>query len=807
MTRTANAIGCALLLVVVVIAIFAARDGTPQLDDSQGHVSSASAAPNEDSDSTARPPEASPGELRSEPKIEVRVVDAQRNPIPDCTAFVWVTGSRDSLMRVTGAGGLATFPSHPDDGGLAVFSPQGLHAYRRPVRLDVSHEIILDGSASIAGVVLVDGQPAPPGVGLALRSAWPPPPVDAPDLVREIEAGRAALLQTTTQSNGAFEFAGLPMDWRGTLLAPPTHWIVEAPGRSNAYSLDLVAPNPRITLGLTRLPTLHGRVVWKDIGSPVANAPIVAVGRCVDGVSASRSGTTDANGNFQLGLAPSRGGLEKSWLDPKTRPGIVDVQLTCAGVPGSEGVLSQRFSWAEAQASLTLELTRAALFHFKAETAGGLPVADAVVDSGECTPTDALGRGDYRGTAPKWVGAPGFSVTPARSRTGDGSASNPLRFVLSPGNAIRFRVRGIRPEHAGFFRVRVMSSIPVVAGGSKWRSPFHGRFGASSWDGGTSWTVATDGQERERITLDCALTSSLECVLDSLEPGIACTASLEDGLGNVLSESGLATPAFGTVVDLELGAHERPSEVAGFVTDSAGDGVPNAVVGLQMGKASTFCLTQSDGRFQLVSAVGTGALLRIEKSGYVKCEVPLDSERREPLRIQLVRGRTVTVRVVDEGRAPVDLYPVPVGFERIQQEVLRAGVAVWSDLPDSVDFELRLQGRTFRATCNLPEETLEFVVPRLGSLLVVHSGIARDNGLDEKNCRVELELVAAPQSAPTRVQFGPGDVTVKNLIPGEYRASLVIEQKGKDGSVRAVLPTGLTTTLRVEAGMVNRLRF
>ena len=807
MTRRVHAVGGALALVVVMIALFALRNGSAPLVEPQKRLYTAGAVASQGLSSSRNAAETAPGAARSESRMEVRVLDPRRHSVTDCAVIVWVAGSSESLERTTGADGLATFPSTSGDGGLAVFSPHGLRAYRSPISLDRNQEIVLDGSASVAGVVLVVGQPAPLGVELTLKTAWTPPPPDAPESIRKLEADRSAMVRTTTRRSGAFEFDGLPPDWRGTLLPPPTHWIVDAPDKSKPQSLDLPAPDPRVTLGLTHLPTVHGRVVWKDTGLPIANAPVMAVGGCSDGVSASRSGTTDANGQFQLGLTPTRGGQEQAWLDAKTRPALVDVQITCAGVPGSEGALDQRLSWAEAQSSVTLELVRAKLVRFTAETQGGVAVVDAVVDSGECTPTDALGRGGYRGPTPKWIGAPGFSVAPALPLSGDGSASSPFRFVLSPGNSIRFRIRGIRQAHAEFCRVCVVSKSPLVAGGSKWRSPFHRRFGAGSWGGGTEWIASSDGEQQQWIVLDCSLTATLECVLDSLQPGVTCKASVLDSLGIVLAETALVTPPFGQDVEIELSAQEEIREVEGMVTGLGGEPVPNAVVRLKLEKASTFCLTRPDGQFQLVSAARGGALLHIEKSGHIKAEIPLDLERLTPLHIRLAKGRTVTVRVIDADGVPVDLYPAPVGFESTQQQVVGEGIASWPDLPESVEFQLSLQGRVFKATCNLPCDAVDIVVPRLGALRVIHSDIARDNGLDEANCYVELVSMASPQTAPVRVKYGPGEVIMKHLIPGDYRASLVLEQKGKGGAAGTVLPTGLSTTVRVEAGTPNAIRF
>src|SRR5262245_9990390 len=208
-----------------------------------------------------------------------------------------------------------------------------------PRRVAGECEVVMGGRAAVAGVVFVDGQPAPPGLELALWTRGPGLPGAPDDLEDRLYRGRKPR-KTRTEAGGAFEFLGLPDTWQGVLTPPTTHWLVPGgDGAWNPSSVLLAAPDANLRLSMTQLPCVGGRVVWDDSGDPIPSASVAATAIFDGDIMPARSGPPRPDASFPPGLTPAYGSMQAMWCDARHRPSLKHLRLSGGGVPipGSDG--------------------------------------------------------------------------------------------------------------------------------------------------------------------------------------------------------------------------------------------------------------------------------------------------------------------------------------------------------------------------------------------------------------------------------------------------------------------------------------
>jgi len=741
----------------------------------------------------------------------VRVRDRAHRPVGRALVLV-LDPAMEPVQRATAnADGIASFGGLDGDGGLLAVSESGAHGLLLGIHLAGEHEVVLDDSAIVAGVVLVDGQPAPEGLELTLTTDLPALPANAPESLLETIDGAATQRITRTRAGGAFAFDGLSPSWRGRLLPPPTHWRtdVESDMFGAAHrSMGLETPRRDVRLELTQLPTATGRVVWDDTGEGIGGAHVTAHAKTKDGAAAWGSSLTGADGTFAIGLTPTTGGRQRAWIDASLRPALDDLRVSCPDANGSAGPCRIEVDLAKAKEPIELRVRRAETQYFVAEDENGQPIERAEVDRPACTRTDAMGRGSWRGGEAKFVGAPEHSVVPARALDGDGSAARPFRFVIPRDCRLLVVVRDLPAAARTAAQIVVESTTPLLAGGTKWPNMLQQRFGTSDWSGASRRRTTADGTTEEVLEVRCRAPRRGPARLSSLEPDTACEVRLEDSLGRTLASTRTRTPALGNVLEIELAAGASARLVSGRVLDTNGQPLESAEVRLTSDRDTAYASTTRDGRFAVLASGSAAMQVRVMLTGYVMQERGLEPDRpATQLEFRLARGRTALVRVIDARGQAVEMYGYPLGFELLQGQRLSPGAWRWSDLPAEVEFATALQGKRWTVRCAAEETDAVLRVPELATLAVTPWKVTDGRGIDASTCVVELRSVDAPEREVVRVGLGGEGDREQLLLPGRYVATVVKQLRGGASTAQDPASVGITAEVIAVAGARVELRF
>ncbi len=743
-------------------------------------------------------------------EFAVLVVDAHDAAVAGVLVHCWVDGD-EPLLRRTDAAGLAHFMAAPRAGGLVVAATGRAPQLVRIAALQGTQRVQLSFGRAVAGQLLVDGVPAPPGIRLELQTTRPDDPT-LPPTVRELFASAAI---ATTVADGWFAFRGLTADWHGDLRLPQTHWLLPTPTFEPVDDRDLPLPRPdeHLLVPTTRLPTAEGHVVWADDGAPVANAQIMANAEFDDASSSvATSAAADADGAFAIALLPMVTTLRERWRVPTNRPHVTSVHLL-AGAPGSGG--HHRFEFdATAQAApggLVVRLPRPPLHCFVARDPRGAPVPLARVLGDELSaPADALGRGTFVGTA-QLVGAPGHAIVAAPASTADGTADDPLAFVLVPGGELRLQLCSDAGGAPAVRRVRLRAPEPIFDG-PPLGGPLH-RALATGLSGGSF--------ERAGGPIELLLNPDPTglILLPSPRPDVPFTLSIRDALGLPLLERELRTPAAGGAATITLDVPAPRRVVHGLVRGDDQQPLGAAILRLRRLGQKRFDASvkaEADGTFAFAPTVDDGPLeLRAEAGGW-SSEIRVLAAGAEVAEFRLARGRRIEVRVIDTAgtllpidrglcvrrRDAVDPIDVPM-------QVLEPGRYAFANLPPrDVTFHCKLGGRAFALPIDdgATSGTLVLPTPARVTLAPLPRGFALPalGALAVRACRLGPDADAADEP----VDLSLRDAAPFLLPPGRYRFVLVRNEWHADqrrtettelpAAVERTLSAGETTTIALQ---------
>ncbi|MDO8348749.1 MAG: carboxypeptidase-like regulatory domain-containing protein [Planctomycetota bacterium] len=747
--------------------------------------------------------------LRDSAHCLVHVVNGARAPLEGCEVLAWRDGVQEVLKQTTDAHGAASFPTG-GAGGVAAVAPNGTWAVMHPIQWAGEHTLVLGGDAVVGGAILVDGEPAPAGLEVTLLTRGVPLPGSAPPAVVERLREWATLRHTKTGTGGLFAFTGLSSGWRGSLMPPPTHWLTQRDGAVwDPQALGLAAPDAGLVVSMTRLPQVSGRVVWDDDGAPVPAANVAASADFGNDITAARGVSTAPDGSFALGLTPSYGNLQALWADARRRPQVQRLRLFCAGVPGSAGRVEVDVEGQEAAARpIEIRIRRAPRTHFLVTDDGGEPIAGARVDVKESLATDRDGRGHFQGPAASLVGAPGYAVVPARAVGGDGSAGNPLCFVLQRANKLRIVVDAASTEAARSHEITIESSVPIMAGRRGWRG-FDAEFGGSQCGSGSKRRTLPSGEVEQRQILHVTPDVDGGAVVHSLEPGVECVLFVRDQMGSVLAQTSFTTPQSGGESSVAVTIEQIPRRIRGKVLRPDGTPFTQAEVKLVAGELRTTTYTLEDGVFRFPAVYTDAPIdLVVHARGYMKAVRSriFRASDEEVHEIRLVAGRTVTVRVIDAAGEPIDLFAKPVGFE--DQEAQRVGVGVfqWADLPQFVQFYAEVAEHRYATPPDTESAEVRLQVPVLARALAPVSSFPAGRGWERNDCLVELRPVEHPEQAPVRLRFQDAEDAAVFVLPGRYAATLVKWHLRESGGLEYV-PLGVTSTIDLPGSKLTRITF
>lgn len=737
----------------------------------------------------------------------VTLVDARSQPVADAAVHCWATGDEGAVWRVTDAAGRCAFPDAEGAGGLLVEAEGHALLVEPCAERAGQHRIVLPDGASVAGTLTVDGQP---GVGWLLRIEPGERLVGVPAALRVDCALRGH--QVRCGRSGEFRLVGLEPDWHGAVQLPEALWLADGePGRS---SVELPGPEGALTLRATQLPTVAGRVVWRDTGEPVAWPTVEAVADFVDGDNSPLTGIlSQRDGTFVAGFMTSHRGRYGNWRDPAHRPALREVRIVAtAGEGAARAAVRLEAARLASHGEVRIELDRPTVTCFLCIDAAGAPIAGARVAAKSLSgPSDHNGCGTFYGTAAEvqLVGSPRHRIGPVMPRgEAAGTAADPLVFELAPTNRVTLRlVDG--SGRAGSGAVLVRCEQRLLAGGRRFAKidrqlhplAISGEIvsGRTQADG-----AARDDQHRFQVAVPAG-----GATLWSLEPGRAVTVAVADAFDRDLARQTFVVPPFGEELAVELVVPADQPAFRGRVVDEAGQPLAEvtATFELEVGDHTRMAriVTADDGTFALARPGDlAGVRLSLQRDGF--CEATFsDLAQRMPLTdFVLPRGREVTIHVVDERGEALDEVP-PVcrrGEQRLgRREWLAAGIHRVRDLPPgTVRVACRIGGDEFGVDhdTRVPEVTLR--VPRPGKVRLTCAA-AWPNGEDARDSLVAVATCREGGHAAVRIHVGGrDDPALQSLLPGTWQFALVASNNGRDGAPPRDLPLGFAAVVAVHAG-------
>ena len=822
--KVAWPLAIALLGMCVVLAILMTRSHVVDPYSESGASGSHQSAP----DSAILVPSRSEGmqldaRLRVEADCKVRCVGSDLSPIMGCTVFGWRDGAEGVMRQAAGEDGIATFQASEGQGGFAAISSRGLFGVLSPIEWQGEHVLKLGGGDRVEGTVLVDGSPAPDGIELRLHASFSEVaktvPAEVLSQIREL----AGALATRTSQGGHFAFSGLPSGFRGTLLPPVTHWLIQPTGSAGAsdrvmparhsltgrvVGLQLQVPLTGLVVSMTRLPSVSGRVVWDDDGAPVASTNVIVHGEFAQSVKASNRCYTAADGSFDVGLEPSVITMQEDWLNPVRRPQFKRVRIIGSEVPGSLGSVQVDIEFPNTAGPIELRMKRAPRMWFVASDKAGMRIPGARVDVQECAPTERDKAGWFVGSRCSLIGAPGYRVVRAEPTGGDGSPERPLEFELEQVNKLQIMVTGKSGRPAWLHGIVLKSPVPILAGGRNW-SEFDGSFGGSRCSSGSRRTESSTGKSQQVYELwihpdDLGTASVL-----SMESGIECELMACDETGAELAKSSIVTPPAGTDSEVRLFVEKATSRVRGRLLREDAVAVAHAAVVLATGNRKASAVSRDDGYYEFPSIYLDEAFdVTVIAPGCVKASQrgSVGPDEEVVLDFVMVKGRVVRARVVDESGVPLDLYAQPLGYAEQQAQKLGIGVWQFADLPESVDFFATVQGKRFSARAEANDGEVLVKVTRLARVWASTDALPAVEGCNRENCFVALRSLQHPELDVVYVRFQDHPAPTEYVLPGPYHAAVVVRGIGR-GSETDFKSLGISSTVHMAADEMVSLRF
>ena len=758
---------------------------------------------------TERTPVPVPGTERA---FVVRVVDEREQPIPGADVRCWTAAGASTKQR-TDRDGRAEFTPLDGSGGLLVRADGFAPLVHELTQLRGEQRCTMPDGAILDGAMLVDGAPAPAGLRLCIHAPLLLPE-SAPRSLRDEFSHWRPSATALTAPGGTFVFRGLAGDRKVRLELPRTHWLLPEEGRipedSDEQSVRQLLPGHRVLLQTTQLPTVHGRVVWADDGTPVCEpeATVFATFANGDG-SPGLSFVGHDDGTFATGFYPSTSGAWLRWCDPTKRTPLASVTMSVEAA-GSEG--SVRLDLDEkglAAMPVEVRLPRAVITHFLVTDQDDRPIAGARVSATPSTPSDEHGRGTFQGKRGSvLVGADGYQVQPAAShRPAAGTENDPLRFRLAQRNHLVLTVRtaagGVPPVRF----VRILSRTGHLFCGKRFHNSFDETFGGSDGNSyGTGRTQADGSTEMGEWGCTTRPDANGRSELHSLEPGVPCTAEASDSCGSVVATASFVMPAPGETCTIDLVVTGTPRTVRGRVLARDGTPLPNAVVGVDPGSSEV--RTGADGSFCFQGIYGSGPLrLTTKVAGYVEAEkeISVTDEVVEHVLV-LDPAQRVTLRVVDEQGRPVetDARAEQVPGRSLHPQTVQMGEHLFTDLPSGiVTFEVAFGGAKFRVQHDTANPNVMLRVPRPGRVVVGPLKDGGGKGLSARGTRLDAA------GEPFYLRVGASDAEAELVVPGRYRVELIRVTWRGHGETRERIEETVAPAQEIEAraGELVRIAF
>jgi hypothetical protein len=758
----------------------AVRPGLEMTVHASGELELPGAAGFDASEGAARVPEA----LQTDPApalCVVRIVDESGQVLEDAQAW-WLDSEAARPVEDITAGVVEAAEKDSKDVLLAR-APGHLPRALTLERRSGGYELVLPEAESIFGVVHVDDDlPAEP-IELRFRPQESPLAFLDQSLV---EAARAVIesgeQRVTTDRDGRFRLDGQDPGWIGRVRLPFAYWFRTAPEggtfERGQYGAALLARPGEFTFHLTRLPVLHGRIVWADDLSPISGASIMAQAMFEGGGSTPGASLgSDEQGAFTFHLSPSMQDQRARFVDPEQREPVRVVQMEFRAKSSLPLELEFEADQIGPDGDLgVIELLRGRRVHFRVVDQGGQPIEGAFAFGGPISaPTNSAGRGVISGIDPileeMSFGAKGRRVV--RVRLGAGATQeNPLTVTLPPGNRLALRLVDTNGQVPDGVSLVLASEAPMFeTGGEPVGWGLNRLQRTIVGDAFRSSTRSAKGG-----SLDLNLDQEGAVLLSCLADNVRITARVQDHNNHPLHEESFLGPADGKLVEREIVFSLQPIELRGRVIDSVGSPIPQARVrfGSKGGRAD------GEGRFVFTPLYPSSepSLLEIRASGHptlLREEMWLTKD--EDLGdIVLPFGRTLQVETFDEAGAPLERTRLSArgeGFAPSWSQQIEPGLERFQDLPpQTVTLTLRYGWRTYTQVASEGAERVRFTVPVHGTLeLLLPASLV----IPEVGSIVAQVTAVADSKALGSLSFGQEvarSTGQHSLLPGRYSVRL-----------------------------------
>ena len=692
----------------------AARESTTSaLDTARESVTVEPAAAAEEVQRTniaARSSEAAAGS-----ECVVRVVDAARQPLEGVALFA-LSAEKQLQNAKSDADGRARFSA---TGAVQLFAI----ADERPVQrfelelAAVGHELVLDApSASVAGVVTVGGAPPSEPVRFWLQAGAVP--FDSVEHPKELRDALTRTAHRTTQSNGegAFEFSGLALEWKGALGVYEGHKLQLHDGDESPWSkLVLESPRSDLRLEVERMTRVVGRFEnAAGEGVRTSEKTTATIVSLKEGSRTSSSSAVDERGGFahvvfsadfdsvELLLECDQGRaartLQRHELTP-TPAGDLDVGVIVLAPNGNLRLRARSAGTPVAQAKA---LVKGELRWSEGDAEGRIDVLST-----------ATGAATVRVIAPDFWALEVPVVLPTQDE---------LVVEMAPANVLTIKASDV-------------DGAPLAGANVWFEATGAGLFAESNgMDAGpqsigisrgkmTSLTskVSDSGVFEGRIKV----TADSEGVvrLQELNARCALRVSLVDSVGSATVSQTIETLGASEKRTVELRHPVAFKSLHGHVRDPAGNSVVGAHVTIQVGGHRTHASTGQLGDFILESLAASELELKVQSPQFAPLIVPrvMLVDPKTELQLTLEHGRTVVAEVVDESGASQSDARVVAHTTDDRHEWTATAQA-----PGRYEFRplqvaplritAHLHGRRFERELGASEEHVRIVVPTPGQL-------------------------------------------------------------------------------------------
>lgn len=809
MTKLAVAAGLAIAGTVFVLSTTSSDPAAPTANEAAAASTPAAAQ------STTAPDrnEALPAQVAT-PACLVHVRTRLGSPIPGAEVCCWDADGNIQRER-TDRDGNAQFAAS-GAGGLLAVATQRVPASLTVDERDGRHELVLRDGASVGGLLLVNGQTAPPGIKLKLD-------IHATHTLRGVPATLQGTIDDAlpqhivTDKQGGFELSGLPEAWNGRLELPTHLWLLPESGgtRERHRSFPLEHGRRDHLVHTTQLPTIVGTAVWDDDGSPVDRPRVNTTTWFADGTRSAAISATRDGSRFLVGVCNNQPDDYLAWCEPSRRPAVSRFRMR-VDAHGADGTVEVDLDQSDFdRGTVTVRLKRLPTWHFAVQDRDGAPIEHAqLLAAGELSQaTDGTGRATFQGHLRhvSEVGAPGYRIGPSKPLDGDGSEASPFLFRLEPDNAITISIVDAQGRRPHVHHIEIQANGTPFAG-ARWAGQLdealHGRQVRSQM-------AMTGGFRRTRYEATLVWPDGKDTVtLHSLEPATELQLVALDMLHNEIASKAFVAPQLGEHTEVRLEVTAPARTLTGIVTDKDLQVVHGAKVELaqltptgerQIMPGGTVAYrkleTDVDGRFAFTPLCAEASFrLTITAPKHVPLVKVLEATELEgENRFQLVAARRVEVTVHDEQGAEVPLR-VQTELPKIDSHMTRNCTTQFEDLPDGeVTFFVQIGGARISMRHHTATSFATFVVPRPGTLAIkMASGTWPTDQPEWSQLRARIQRMDRREDAVDLRR--PDDESTKPLLllPGRYRVELLLDTRngssplGRSAEV-TVAPGELTT--------------